>query len=57
VVLNDRDSVVVIANRHGLDGPAFEPWWGGARFSTPDQFGPDARPDSYRVSTGSLSLR
>jgi hypothetical protein len=43
--LGVRDSVVGIATRYGLDGPAFEPRR-GARFSLPIQTGSGAHPVS-----------
>jgi hypothetical protein len=49
----DRDIVVGIAIRYGLDGPGIESRW-EARFSTPVQTGPGAHPTSYTVGTGSF---
>jgi hypothetical protein len=49
----DRDRVVGIATRYGLDGPGTESRW-GARFTAPVQTGPGARPVSYTMGTGSF---
>ena len=46
-------SVVGIATGYGLDGPGIESRW-GARFSTPVQTGPGARPASRTMGTGSF---
>ena len=46
----DRDTVVGIATRYGLDRIPV-----GARFSLPVQNGSRAHPASYTVDTGSLS--
>jgi len=48
-----RDSSVGITAGYGLDGPRIESRW-GARFSTPFQTGPGARPAFYTVGTGSF---
>jgi hypothetical protein len=50
----DRDSVVGIATRYGLDGPGIESRW-GVRFSATVQTGPGAHPVSYKMGIGSLS--
>ena len=48
-----QDSSVGTATLYGLDGPGIESRW-GARFSTPVQTGPGARPASYTMGTGSF---
>jgi len=50
----DRDRIVCIATRKGLDGPASESRL-GARFSSSVQTGPEAHPASYTMDTGSFS--
>ena len=40
VVTVVRDDSVGITTSYGLDGPGFEPRWGGARFYAPVQTGP-----------------
>ena len=47
----DRDGVVGIATRYGVDGPGIESWW-GARFSAPVQTGPGSHPASCTMGTG-----
>jgi hypothetical protein len=47
----DRDSVVSIATRYGLDGPGIESRW-GRDFPYPVKAGPGAHPASYTVGTG-----
>jgi hypothetical protein len=49
----DRNSIVCIANRNGLDGPGIESRL-EARISAPVQIGPWAQPASYTVDTGSF---
>ena len=49
----DRDGLVGIATRYGLDGPGGRiPV--GARFSAPVQTGPGAHSTSYATGTGSF---
>ena len=52
----DRNSVVGIATRNGLDGPGIESRW-VARFSAAVQTSPGAHPAFYTMGTGSLSRR
>jgi hypothetical protein len=47
----DRDGIVGIATRYGLDGPGIESRY-GARFSAPVQTGPGAHPASCTIGTG-----
>ena len=46
-------SAVGIATAYGLDGPGIESRW-GAIFSAPVQTGPEARPASCTMGTGSF---
>jgi len=47
----DRDGVIVVATRYGLDGPGVE-FRGMARFSATVQTGPGDHPTSYTIRTG-----
>ena len=49
----DRNSVVGIATRNGLDGPGIESRW-VARFSAAVQTSPGAHPAFYTMGTGSF---
>jgi hypothetical protein len=56
ILLVDRDSLVGIATRYGLECPGIESRWGGgaARFSAPVQIVPSAHPAPYTMGTGSF---
>ena len=49
----DRDTVIGIAARYGLDGPGIESQW-GPRYSAPVQTCPLAQPASYTMGTGTF---
>ena len=49
----DRDSVVGILTRYGLNCPGIESWWEEIFRSRPDR--PGAHPASRTMATGSLS--
>jgi hypothetical protein len=55
IIIVGWDNAVGVVTRYGLDGPWIQYWWGGARFSTPVQTGPETHPASYIMGTGSLS--
>jgi len=46
-----RECVVVVATRHGMDGPGVESRC-TPRFSAPVQIGPGDHPASYTIGTG-----
>jgi hypothetical protein len=53
IIIVDRNSVVYIVTRYGLDRPEIESW-SGARFSAAVQTGPGAHPATYTTGAGSF---